>query len=220
MATTAAKIARLQSRYPSAVDSFESDLISLVAPDSDSTDHVVFNSPTGGKTIRLNVRTQSDGASSSFIGFQAKPGRGVASTADLIGGEISPRINSTFAVTGSVIGLHVDTYLKGTTGNITGDVRGLQIEAVDDGSSSRTVSGHATHLRIRSNISYAVTGVYSVIRVENEEGTKAQDCLVQFTTGSGCLVEANGTVGGTQAKALKVVIDATTYYIPLHTSVS
>lgn len=174
-----------------------------------------------GKTIRLNSITNI-GTANSFIGFQSKPAVGASTANDVIGGEISPRVNDTFALTtsGSIIGLHVDAYLKGTTGNIAGDVRGVQIEMVDDTGSSRTVSGNVAHIRIRSNISYTVSGKYSVIRVENEEGTKAMDALFQFTTGSGCLVEANGTVGGTQNQAVKILIGTTTYYIPLHTAVS
>src|SRR3990167_7322847 len=167
-----------------------------------------------GKTIRLNSITNI-GTANSFIGFQSKPAVGASTANDVIGGEISPRINDTFALTGSgsIIGLHVDCYLKGTTGAIAGDVRGQQIELTDDTGSSRAVSGYITHLRIRSNLSCSATGKYSVIRVENEEGTKAMDGLVQFTTGTGCLVEGSGTVGGTQDRALKVYIDGTVYYI-------
>lgn len=189
-------------------------------------DHVkiwprLTNGDVAGKTVRIGSITNT-GTANSFIGFQSKPGQGASMANDVIGGEISPRINDTFALTGtgSIIGLHVDCYLKGTTGNIAGDVRGLQCELVDDGGSSRTVSGYVTHLRIRSNLSCTVTGKYTAIRVENEEGTKALDALIQFTAGSGALVESSGTVGGTQDKAIKIIIDSTTYYIPLHTAVS
>ena len=174
-----------------------------------------------GKTVKLNSITNI-GTANSLIGFQSKPAQGASTAQSVIGAEISPRINDTFALTGSgsIIGMHVDCYLKGTTGDIAGDVRGQQIELVDDSGSSRAVAGYITHLRMRSNLSCSATGKYSAIRVENEEGTKALDCFVQFTTGSGALVEANGTVGGTQTKALKLNIDGTTFYVPLHTSVS
>lgn len=178
-------------------------------------------SDVAGKTVRINSITNT-GTANSLIGFQSKPGQGAATAQNVIGAEISPRINDTFALTGSgsIIGLHVDAYLKGTTGNIAGDVRAAQLELVDDGGSSRTVAGDVTHLRVRSNLSCAVTGKYSAMRVENEEGTKAMDALLQFTTGSGCLVEASATVGGTQDQAVKVLIGTTTYYIPLYTAIS
>lgn len=191
-----------------------------------SADHMLLNSGTtasdvAGKTIRLNSITNT-GTANDFIGFQSKPGQGAATSKNIVGGEISPRINDTFALTGSgsIIGLHVDCYLKGTTGAIGGDVRCFQSELTDDTGSSRAVTGYITHLRVRSNLSCSATGKYSVIRVESEEGTKKLDCFAQFTTGTGSLVEANGTVGGTQAKAIKVNIDGTTFYVPLHTSVS
>ena len=174
-----------------------------------------------GRTVRINSVTHT-GTANDMIGFQSKPAQGAATAKNIMGCEISPRINDTIALTGagSIIGAHIDCYLKGTTGAIAGDVRGVQIELTDDTGSSRAISGYVTHLRFRSNLSCSVTGKYSVLRVENEEGTKAMDALAQFTTGSGCLVEGAGTVGGTQNRALKVLIDSTTYYIPMHTSVS
>ena len=179
------------------------------------------SSDNAGKTIKLNSITNT-GTANDFVGVQIKPGQGASTAQNIIGIEVSPRISDTFALTGSgsIIGAHIDCYLKGTTGAIAGDVRGAQIELTDDTGSSRAVSGYVTHLRLRSNLSCSVTGKYSAFRVENEEGTKAMDGLIQFTTGSGCLVEAAGTVGGTQNQALKILIGSTTYYIPLHTSVS
>src|SRR3990167_258496 len=188
--------------------------------------HVTMNTtPTStdnaGKTIKLNSITNT-GTANDFVGVQIKPGQGASTAKNIIGIEVSPRISDTFALTGSgsIIGAHIDCYLKGTTGAIAGDVRGAQIELTDDTGSSRAVSGYVTHLRLRSSLSCSVTGKYSAFRVENEAGTKAMDGLIQFTTGSGCLVEAAGTVGGTQNQALKILIGSTTYYIPLHTSVS
>lgn len=188
----------------------------------DISSNMILSTTAAGKTVRINVRTESTDTANSLIGFQSKIGRGISAATDIIGAEISPRINNAIALTGSgsIIGLHVDAYLKGTTGNIAGDVRGMQIELVDDTGSSRTVAGNVAHLRIRSNLSCTVTGKYSVLRVENEEGTKAMDGLVQFTTGSGAIVEANGTVGGAQTKAIKILIGTDTLYVPLYATVS
>lgn len=191
-----------------------------------SAAHVSINSmktssDMAGKTVRINSVTNT-GTANDFIGFQSKPGQGASTAQNVIGFEVSPRLNDAIALTGSgsIIGGHVDVYLKGTTGDIAGDVRNLQLELTDDTGSSRTVAGNVAHIRVRSNLSCTVTGKYSVLRVENEEGTKAMDGLIQFTTGTGCLVEGSGTVGGTQDRALKVLVGTTTYYIPMHTSVS
>lgn len=187
-----------------------------------SSANMLVNTTGAGKTIRLNSRTESTDTANSLIGFQSKIGRGISAATDIIGGEISPRINDGIALTGSagIVGLHTDVYLKGTTGDIAGDVRGQQIELVDDTGSSRTVAGNVTHLRIRSNLSCTITGKYSVMRVENEEGAKAMDAFAQFTAGSGCLVETNGTVGGAQTQSIKILKDSTTLYVPLYASVS
>ena len=122
-----------------------------------------------GKTLRFNSITNI-GTANDFIGFQAKPRQGAATAKNVIGCEISSQISDTFALTGSgsLIGAHVDVYVRGTTGAIAGDVRGMQIELTDDTGSSRAVSGYVTHLRFRSNLSCSVTGKYSVMRVENE----------------------------------------------------
>lgn len=191
-----------------------------------SGDHLQLNSGVtstdlAGKTVRINSITNT-GTANDPIGFQSKIGQGASTAKNVIGFEVSPRLNDAVALTGSgtIIGGHIDIYLKGTTGAIAGDVRNLQLELTDDTGSSRAVSGYVTHIRVRSNLSCSATGKYSVLRVENEEGTKAMDGLVQFTTGSGCLVEGSGTVGGTQDRALKVYVGDTVYYIPMHTTVS
>jgi len=188
--------------------------------------HVTMNTtPTStdnaGKTIKLNSITNT-GTANDFIGVQIKPGQGASTAQNVTGMEVSPRLNDAIALTssGTIIGAHIDCYLKGTTGNIGGDVRNLQLELTDDTGSSRTVTGNVSHIRVRSNLSCTISGKYSVLRVENEEGTKALDALVQFTTGSGAIVESSATVGGTQDQAIKILIGTTTYYVPLHTSIS
>src|SRR3990170_2298395 len=67
--------------------------------------HLAVNSGTtatdvAGKTVRINSITNI-GTANSFIGFQSKPAVGAATANDVIGGEISPRVNDTFALTGS-----------------------------------------------------------------------------------------------------------------------
>ncbi len=154
-------------------------------------DHLVLNSGVtsndiGGKTIRLNSITNT-GTGHDLIGFQSKPGQGASTAKNVIGCEISPRLNDAVALTGSgsIIGQHVDCYLKGTTGNIAGDVRGQQIELIDDTGSSRTVAGNVSSIRLRSNLSCTVTGKTCAIRWENSEGTKGWDGFLQLSAALG-----------------------------------
>ena len=120
-------------------------------------------------TIKLNSRTDSTSTTGDFIGAQIKPGVGITkTTGGVTGVEISPRVNNGFELTtGSIIGAHIDAYLKGTTGDIGGDVRGAQIELVTDDAGARTITGDVTGLRFRSAFSAAaITG--------NEKPTDAE----------------------------------------------
>src|SRR3989344_1152675 len=102
---------------------------------SSGTDEKLLLNSKGRSEIRINYRTDST-TTGDFIGVQIKPGQGASKTAgNVIGAEISPRLNSgvALAASGSIIGAHIDTYLKGTaTGTVNGNVRGLQVELVSD----------------------------------------------------------------------------------------
>ena len=137
-----------------------------------------------GYTVRINSVTNV-GTANDFIGFQSKPAQGIATAQNVIGAEISPRVLDTFALTGSgsVIGLHVEPYLKGTTGNIAGDFRGLQVELVSDVGTSRTIARYVCGLRIRSYLTTGgVTGNKCAIRIEiPETGGEAYDSVMTLT---------------------------------------
>lgn len=191
--------------------------VSIAGAVSDATNNIALTTTAAGKKVTINSRTESTDTANSLIGVQIKPGRGISAATDVIGAEISPRLNDAIALTGtgSMIGLHTDVYLKGTTGDIAGDVRGQQIELVDDTGSSRTVAGDMTHLRIRSNMSCTVTGDYSVIKVEDEEGTKAFDAFAQIAATNNVLV-AEAVTGGAAAVSLKIMVGTTVYFLPLY----
>lgn len=185
------------------------------------TSNLTFDTLSAGTTVRLNSRTSTD-ATADLIGFQSKPGVGVATAKNVIGGEISPRVNDTFALTGSgtIIGLHVDAYLKGTTGNIAGDVRGAQIELVTDDAGTRTVSGDVVGLRFRAAFSGTITGDMVVIRVEKAEtqtNSKQWEYLLELT-GDNALIwrEDYTTEVTTIAGAIKVLVNGADRWIPLY----
>ncbi len=175
-----------------------------------------------GRTVRINSITNT-GTANSFIGFQTKPGVGASTARDVIGFEASPRVNDTFALTGSgsIIGGHIDTYLKGTTGDIAGDVRGLQIELVTDDAGARTVSGDVTGLRFRTAFSATtITGDFVPIRIEKAEAqtnSKNWDAVFKLT-GSQALVwnDNPGTEPTTADGYIKVLVDGNARYIQLY----
>jgi len=140
----------------------------------------------GDRPIRLNSRTWL-GTSGSNIGFQCKPAQGVsAATKNVIGCEISPRVNSGVAVS-SVIGAHIDAFLRGTAaGAIGGDVRGLELEMVTDDGGIRAITGNVSAIRIRSAFSAnSIGGKFVPLRIEKPEAqtnSKTYDAVLELTS--------------------------------------
>lgn len=183
--------------------------------------HLQLATARASKTIRLNSRTLTDavlGIEGDNIGFQSKPGQGVATAKNVIGAEISPRVNNAIALTGggSITGLHVDTYLKGTTGDIGGSVRALEVEMVTDDAGARTITGNVSHLRLRTAWSGTISGYFSAFRVEKPEaqtGSQDFDGLFQLTSTSAAWNSA-GTPS-TQAGFIKIEVNGVAKYIQL-----
>lgn len=141
----------------------------------------------GDKPIRLNSRTAS-GTTGDHIGFQCKPAQGASTAKNVIGCEISPRVNSGVALSssGSLIGAHIDAFLRGTAaGTIAGDVRGLNLELVTDDGGTRTISGNVSGIRMRSAFSATtITGKFCAFRIEKPEAqtnSKDYDYLFDLT---------------------------------------
>lgn len=186
-------------------------------------EHFKLETDLDGKTIHLNSRNYTQ-ASGNSIGFQSKPAQTVASSGNVIGAEISPRVNSGIALSGSgsVIGLHVDAYLKGTeAGTIAGDVRGMQIELVTDDAGTRTISGDVTGLRIRAAFSATtITGKFQAIKIEKPEvqtNSKNYDAVLTLTsTLAGVWNDAPGTEPTTADGYIKVLVNGNARYIQLY----
>jgi len=165
--------------------------------------------PTGtdqaGETVRLNSITNT-GTANSWIGFQSKPGQGTTMANPVIGFEVSPRLNDGIALTGAsgtIIGGHIDTYLRGTTGNVASDVRGLQLELVTDDAGTRVVTGDVVGLRMRAAFSGTVTGHVVPFRIEfaeNQTNSVDWEALMKLT----------GTQGGVWNDDPATEVDATT----------
>jgi len=179
------------------------------------------NTDNAGRTVRINSITNT-GTANSFIGFQSKPAQGASTAQNVIGFEVSPRVNDTFALTGSgsIIGAHVDTFLRGTTGNIAGDVRGQQIELVTDDAGTRTVAGDVVGLRFRTAFSGTVTGSIVPFKVEKSEvqtNSKSWTALLNLTsTQSGVWNDAPGTEPTTADGYIKVIVNGNVRYLQLY----
>lgn len=179
---------------------------------TEATDHLDLTSTATGKSVRINS-TNYTGTSGDQIGLQCKPGASASSSGSYYGIQVSPRVNDTFALTGSgsLIGGHIDAYLKGTTGNIAGDVRGLQLELVTDDAGTRTISGDVVGLRMRMAFSGTVSGAISAIKIEKAEAqtNSVQWGYVMDLTGVNGLIwdDDFGTEPSTAAGGFKVRIN-------------
>jgi hypothetical protein len=175
-----------------------------------------------GKTVKIGSITNT-GTANSLIGFQSKPAQGASTAQNVIGCEISPRVNDTFALTstGTLIGAHVDAYLKGTTGDIGGDVRGLQIELVTDDAGARDITGNVSGIRIRMAFSAGtVTGNIAAIRIEKPEtqtNSENYGAVLELTdTLAGVWNDAPGTEPTTADGYIKVLVNGNARYIQLY----
>jgi len=184
--------------------------------------NLMLQTVSDNKPVTINSRnyTQTSGSS---IGFQSKPAQTVTSTGSVIGAEISPRVNNDIDIA-NVIGLHVDTYLKGTTANtVSADVRGMQIEMVTDDSGTHTVSGNVTGLRFRTAFSAtAITGDMEAIRIEFPEAQTNSQTYDQVLTLTGTVAgvwnNAPGTEPSTADGYIKVKVNGAVRYIQLYST--
>lgn len=173
-----------------------------------------------GNTLRFNSITNT-GTANDFIGFQCKPAQGAATAQSVKGGEISPRVNSGIALSGSggVIGLHVDAFLKGTAaGTIAGSVRGIELEMITDDGGTRTISGDVSMLRFRAAFSATtITGKFVPIRIEKAEtqtNSKQFDAVLELpSTNAGVWHDTQTSVTG--AGYITVLVNGNVRYITL-----
>lgn len=169
--------------------------------------------------LQLNSRDFTY-ASGDAIAFQATPSQTVSSSGNLIGGQIKPRLQDGVALTGSgsLIGLHIDTDLKGTTGAIGGDIRGMEIEMVGDIGRTSAVTGDVLGIRFRTNLSTVVGGHVSPLYVLAGEAAGGQwDALCKFSANvTGVWDDTDSGTTSTKAGFIKVLIGTTARYIRLY----
>ena len=199
---------------------FQGDLVIQADITPKSGSHLVLNTVDNNKNVRLNSRDFTN-TTGGVTGFQVKPGQAATSTGELKGGEISPRFKDGFTAN-TIVGLHVDAFLKGTTAVTTpGDVRGMQVELVTDDAGTRTISGYVTGLRMRSAFSAtAITGNFSAFRIEKPEAqtnSQTYDTVFDFTS-TVPLVWNDTDVdsGDTEAGYIKVIVNGNARYIVLY----
>ena len=184
--------------------------------------HLLIETDDDSKSIRLNVRNYS-AATGDNIGVQIKPRLTVAKTDNGVKGlEVSPSVNDGIGLaglSGAVIGIHADCYLRGTgAGTIGADVRAVNLEVVTDNNGGKTVTGNVNHIRIRSAFSGTVSGTFVPIRIEKAEaqtGSLQYDAVLELpstNTGIWHDTENSATTNG----FIKVLVNGNARYIQLY----
>lgn len=183
--------------------------------------HLKLETNSDTRNVRINSRnyTQTSGDAS---GVQIKPNQ-TAATASITGLEVSPRFASAIAGT-NLVAIKADPVLKGTTGNIGGEVVGVQVN-IDFGiSGSRTITGDVsafeTFLAVPSS-GMTYSGRVAVMRVRTVN-IKAWDDLFNFddaNTGA-AVVSCDGMTaspcGATEDGYLTMRVAGTSYQIPFY----
>lgn len=175
----------------------QSDTENVTTIQSPTAQHLILNTTSADKNVRINSQTFTTNA--SIIGMQCKPRGGIALTNDVCGAEFSPGMNDTFALTGFLMGINVDPILKGTTGDLTGGVRVCNLELVADDGGNRAISSYLCQIRMRMAFSSGtVSGEIACLRIETPETqtrSKNYTCVIDFPTANGAIWADKGGSG-------------------------
>ena len=107
--------------------------------------------------------------------------------------------------------------MKGTAAGGVTDVRVVELEAVSDVGSGRTVSGDVAIIKTRNNVSSTVTGD-SVVGITPPSEATAYTAFWKFPTAAVNLAEGTGAPAALPANTgyIRVKIGATFLKIPLY----
>ena len=164
-----------------------------------------------GTPVRINSRSYTQ-TSGSSIGMQSKPSQTVTTTGDVIAAEFSPRYQDGIGG-GGLVAVKGDPVLKGTTGNLSGNVVAFEAN-IDFGlSGTRTITGAVAALRtflaVPSGFTY--TGKKSVILVANPNIAQ-WDYVFDIESSNTALVEE-----GTNVTTITLRFGSTDYRLRAYT---
>ena len=183
---------------------------------AESTEHLVLKTESDDKQVRINSRSFTQ-ASGDTMAFQSKPSQTVTTTGSVQGGQISPRLQDAIAAA-NVIGLHVDIDLKGSSGDVSGALKVLELELVDAGA-GRTITGDVAGATFRSNMGSTISGQCVPLKVfQHETAAGAWDGIlkVEAALGTQSGTTATDKTGNTKSGTLIVYAGTTPYHIQLY----
>jgi len=182
-----------------------------------STSHLLLNTVASDKNVRINSRTYTVDA--SIVAAQIKPAAGVALTNGIVGLEVEPRINDTFAGT-NLHGIFSGPWKRGTgaAGNLSGTMIAYEGKLQSDSGYTGTITGPAAVLRAVNSLHGTVTTGPAVIYVHNHEGNVAWDSFILGTEalGTHSMTTNSDKTSGAKAGTIKVKFNNTLYHIQLY----
>ena len=181
--------------------------------------HCLLETKSDDKNVRINSRSYTK-TTGDISAYQTKPSQTVTGTTTLVGGESSPRFQDACGGA-SLIGYKSNPDLKGTTGDLTGDVRAYEGRVESASGSTRTIAGTAAVLHAMNSLHGTVTGGAFVIAVDAAGGNvawsgfaeMADDEQVASVDAAGKLVDISGTANDGW---MKVKVGAEVKYIALY----
>src|SRR3990167_1869177 len=183
-------------------------------------DNFTIDTKEDNKTLRLNSRDYNQ-ASGSSIGLQSKPNQATTSTGDVIGAEFSPRAASAVDI-GSVIAVKADPTLKGTAGDVSGSIRGVEVNIdLNDGAShTRTITGdvvaYRAFLQAPSSITYS--GDITVFQVATPN-TRQWTHFLEVETGNSTIAVVGAGTYSTADGYLLIKVAGSVYRFPFFPAV-
>jgi hypothetical protein len=122
----------------------------------------------------------STAASGDMTGFQTKPNQNATTTGNVVGIDVSPRIQSGFGL-GAMTAILAYPTLKGSgAGTITGDIAALELIACEDdlfsaSATPKVLQGDVCVMKIRSNFTVNPSGDTTIMKIVNAEKANGGD---------------------------------------------
>lgn len=173
--------------------------------------HFALETLEDDKRIRLNSRNYA-ATSGDIMGFDSRPRANASGTQTIIGGYIGPGANDGVAL-GNIIGILSDPYLKGSSGDLSGDIRALQGQVTDENVGGRTIDGVVSMFDAWQQLAaHTFTGGVYVMTVRAAGGATPWSGFAKLPDDSQVASDGEDKSGGTKGW-IKVMIGSKVGYI-------
>jgi len=173
--------------------------------------HLALETVEDTKRIRLNCRDY-EATSGDIFAFDVRPRANASGTQTIHGMFLGPGYNDGVAGA-NLIGLIADCYLKGTSGNLSGDIRAVQGQVTDENSAGRTIDGVTSMFDAWQQLAaHTFTGGVWVITVRASGGATPWSGFATFPDDGAIASDGEDKSGGTVGW-IKVKIGSKTGYI-------